>query len=120
MIETLVLVLLSMLAGGAVVQHDGMKGLGIMIAGILLVIIFYGGLPGVILGAFGLLVLMILWFNSEKDKPISSLYIRSQKKDKMQHEKPIDRSWVKKELERGNANLAKKYPVQFEHLVKKK
>ena len=151
MIEILILVILSMLAGGAVVQHDGMKGLAFMIAGILLIIIFYGGLPGVILGAFGLLGLGILWFNSEKNKPISSLYIRSQKKDSKQqsttghnlarriisnlkvglaakypeefskqHEKPIDRSWVKKELQRANENLARKYPGQFQTQKEKK
>ncbi|PIZ66193.1 hypothetical protein COY15_01655 [Candidatus Roizmanbacteria bacterium CG_4_10_14_0_2_um_filter_39_12] len=79
--EIFVLIILSMLAGGAIVQHDGMKGLSLGIIGILLMLMFYGGRLGLIIGIVGILIILYYWFTSSESNPdkISKLYARRER-----------------------------------------
>lgn len=117
MIEILILIVLSMLIGGAVVQHDGMKGLFIGLAGIALLIAFYSGLKGIVFGAIAVVLLLIIWVIVGDKKPISRLYKSSSENRKIRSKK--DDQWVKDLRKSFQDNMASKYG-RLENYSKKK
>lgn len=90
-----------MLIGGAVVKKGGIKSLSILIAGILMCLIFYGGILGLIIGVLGIFSILVLFFISERNNPINPLYVNKSSSNKMSQE-------YQDSFKRG---LEKKYPA---------
>lgn len=101
--------ILSMLIGGAVAQKEGMRGLSILIAGILVLTMFYGGIFGIIIGGVGILAILIAWLISVWNKPISLLY--ANKANKLKND-----DWGKDIIKAANSNLKKRYPKRYKNL----
>lgn len=113
MIEALLLILVSMIVGGAIVSHAGMKGLSIALIGICLMLAFYGGNAGIFVGVIGILLILFLWFLSDPKKPVSLLYnARSQdniENNRCKSERKLSENYKKS----FQAGLRKKYPEKF-------
>ena len=110
MFDALILVILSMLAGGAVVQQGGIKSLSIPIAGILMCLIFYGGILGLIIGILGIFSILVMFFISGWNKPISRLYVNKSSSKDMNQESKIDLNLSQQYQDSFKRGLDKKYP----------
>lgn len=113
MIEALLLILVSMIVGGAIVSHAGMKGLSIALIGICLMLVFYGGNVGILAGVIGILLILLLWFLSNSKKPVSLLY-NAKSQNNIENYKRGSASKLSEEYQRSfQAGLRKKYPEKF-------
>ena len=101
-----------MVIGGAVVQKEGMKGLALLIVGLLILAMFYGGIFGVILGVAGILLIFLLWFISGWHKSINS-------HKNLKFPKPKEKNWGEQIRKNLQAGLAEKYPDRFRDMWNK-
>ncbi len=113
MIEVLLLVLVSMVVGGVIASRAGMKGLSISLIGICLMIAFYGGKLGILVGAIGILSILLLWFLSDFKKPISLLYNAKPLNNIENSGHKSKRSLSEGYKQSFQAGLRKKYPDEF-------
>ena len=113
MIEALLLILGSMVVGGVIVSHAGMKGLSIALIGICVMILFYGDKIGVFLGIIGILSILFLWFWSDWKKPLSPLYNVQLQKSNEDKRRVLDPKLSKEYKQSFQAGLEKKYPEKF-------
>lgn len=100
-----------MLIGGVVVRKEGMKGLSLLISGILMLAIFYGGNFGVILGVVGILAILLSWFIFGWNKPISPLYVNKSSRNKMNQQSKIDPNLSKDYEDAFKRGLNEKYQL---------
>ncbi len=99
-----------MIIGAVIDQKVGMKGLSLLISGILILAIFYGGNFGAILGIVGILAIPLLWFIFGWNKPISSLYVNKLSNNKMNQQSKIYPNLSEGYQDAFKRGLNKKYP----------
>lgn len=113
MIDAILLTLVSMIVGGAIVSHAGMKGLSVALIGICLMIGFYGGKLGILVGAIGILSILLLWFLSNLKKPISLLYNAKSQSNNKNNRCGFERKLSEDYRRSFQAGLMKKYPEKI-------